>query len=168
MKQAIQSPSASSRLTKDSEKAFKIYDESTETISDDADFELFIFDQFTAPLASAPEKHTDIDDLVDKWEIDDKRRVALEEARSWIADTFHSQDGDTVRTMRLRKGWSQSQLASELGTSQPHIYRIERGTENLAIDTCRRLCKALEIDMNTLEQALSHQEKINNSKVSPK
>jgi transcriptional regulator with XRE-family HTH domain len=60
--------------------------------------------------------------------------------------------------LRLRKGWSQTQLANELGTSQPHIARIERGTENVTIETCRRLCRVLGIDMNRLDAALRRQE----------
>jgi transcriptional regulator with XRE-family HTH domain len=102
--------------------------------------------------------------LVSEWEKDDKRRAAIEDARRWAADTFHSEDGDTVRTLRLRRGWSQVRLAEELGTSQSHIARIERGTENLAIETCRKLAHALEIDLNTLDQALKRQESIAQAK----
>ena len=65
-----------------------------------------------------------------------------------------------MRTLRLRKGWSQSRLAKALETSQSHVARIERGTENLTIETCRKISKALEIDMNTLDQALKRQEAI--------
>ncbi len=163
MKQATQSPSASASPTKTFEEAISLFDESTKTKSDRAEFQLYVFDHFT-PTDCTPEQYTDIDDLVDAWDKDDNRREALEEARSWVNDTFHSQDGETVRTIRLRKGWSQSQLASELNTSQPHIYRIERGTENISIETCRKLSKALEIDMNSLDQMLRNQEIINQQK----
>ena len=95
---------------------------------------------------------------------DEQRRQMLAEARQWFADTFHSQDGDTVRALRLRRGWSQSQLAEAIKTSQSHVARIERGTENVTIQTCRRLCAALDIDMNTLDQALRRQEVIAQSK----
>lgn len=95
-----------------------------------------------------------------EWEQDDRRRAALEAGRQWVADAFYSEDGDTVRTLRLHKGWSQARLATELGTSQSHIARIERGTENLTIETCRKLSRALGIDLNTLDQALRRQEAI--------
>jgi len=88
----------------------------------------------------------------------------LEEARQWVADTLHVEDGDTVRTIRLRKGWSQTRLATEISTSQSHVARIERGTENLAVGTCRKLCSALEIDMNALDKALRHQEALAQAK----
>jgi transcriptional regulator with XRE-family HTH domain len=87
-------------------------------------------------------------------------RAALESGRRWIAEAFYPGDGDTVRTLRLRMGWSQTRLAEALGTSQSHVARIERGTENLAIQTCRKLAAALDIDLNTLDQALKRQEAI--------
>ena len=54
--------------------------------------------------------------------------------------------------------------AKALGTSQSHVARIERGTENLAIETCRRLCGVLGIDMNTLDQSLRRQEVVAQAK----
>jgi len=106
----------------------------------------------------SPERHKTVRNLAANWSTDEKRRAAIDSARTWFVDTFHRDDGDTVRTLRLRKQWSQTQLAERLGTSQPHIVRIERGTENLTIETCRRLCSALGVDMNTLDQALRRQE----------
>ncbi len=105
-----------------------------------------------------PASYTSIDDLVNELESDAGRKAAIEKGRWWVAETFYGDDGATVRTMRLKKGWSQAVLAKEIGTSQSHVARIERGTENLAIRTCRKLCNALEIDMNTLDLALQRQE----------
>ena len=138
----------------------------TET-SSEIKCKVFIFEQYNGEKKSAPTKHTAIGDLIEKWDNDTKRKTTLEEARRWANETFHSNEGDTVRTLRLRKGWSQTQLSQELGTSQSHIARIERGTENITIETCRKLCQALGIDLTTLDQALRHQEeaariKINN------
>ncbi len=107
-----------------------------------------------------PANYVAIDDLVSEFEGDVEARVALERGRRWVAETFYANDGETVRTLRLRKGWSQAQLADALATSQSHIARIERGTENLTISTCRRLCKALDIDMNTLDNSLQQQEEM--------
>ena len=69
-----------------------------------------------------------------------------------------------MRAFRLRKGWSQTRLAEELSTSQSHVARIERGTENLTIETCRKLSTVLGIDLNTLDQALKRQEAIAQAK----
>lgn len=112
------------------------------------------------PQIDIPADCTTVEAMVEEWERDEKRRALLEQARQWGAETLYRTEGDTVRTLRLRKGWSQVQLASELKTSQSHIARIESGTENVAISTCRRLSVALGVDMNTLDEALRRQEAV--------
>ena len=107
-----------------------------------------------------PSNHVSVDDLVMSFEVDDKGKQALEAGRAWVADAFYKEDGVTVRSMRLRKGWSQAKLAASLGTSQSHVARIERGSENLTIETCRRLCASLGVDMNTLDASLRRQEAV--------
>lgn len=164
MTRAMTSRDESSPLTKTSEKPVPVHGAVAEATSTASKCVVFMFDDRTARAVETPPNYVAIGDLVTKWETDDTRRKAIEEARGWIADTFHAEDGDTVRTLRLRKGWSQVQLAKELGTSQSHVARIERGTENLAIETCRRLCGVLGIDMNTLDQALRRQEVIAQAK----
>jgi len=118
------------------------------------------FEHYTEPAPSAPANYTPIGQLTAKWEQDPKRQAELLKARRWSAGALYKDDGDTVRTFRLHKGWSQARLAEEIISSQSHVARIERGTENLAIQTCRKLCDALGIDMNTLNDALRHQESI--------
>jgi ribosome-binding protein aMBF1 (putative translation factor) len=127
--------------------------------------EPLVFFKFNGGATNAPgpeptADYTPINDLVTRWSKDEQRRAALESARQWTAETTRGDRGDTVRTFRLRKGWSQAQLAAQIQTSQPHVARIERGTENLALLTCRRLCAALSIDMNTLNAALLRQEMV--------
>lgn len=126
--------------------------------------QVFTFEAYSSSALEVPTKHSSIGQLVDIFEQDDMGRAALEEGRQWVADNFYGEDGDTVRSLRLRKGWSQAKLAEELATSQPHIARIERGTENLSIETCRKLSKALGVDLNTLDQALERQEIIARAK----
>lgn len=109
---------------------------------------------------SVPTDYVAIDDLVRTVERDDARRNALEEARQWAADALYPEDGLSIRAFRLRKGLSQRRLAECLGTSQSHVARIERGTENLMIETLRGLCAVLDVDMNTLDKALRQQEEI--------
>ena len=155
MNPATNLPIASSRPTKTFEQNIV-----PETTSDASKCLVFSIAHYPKYPVEAPPKNRRISEIAADWARDEQRRQALEDARHWVADTFHGQDGDTVRTLRLRKGWSQSQLAEAIGSSQSHIARIERGTENLAVQTCRRLCKALDIDMNTLDQALRRQEAI--------
>ncbi len=159
MMQAIPSTAASSAPIKRFEKVFAQPGTAVETTSR-TQCQVFIFEDYPEPPPRVPAKHTAISQLVGKWEQDGQRRAALEEGGQWVADTFYGEDGDTVRTLRLRKGWSQARLAEELGTSQSHIARIKRGTENLTIETCRKLSRALGVDLNTLDQALERQEAI--------
>lgn len=112
----------------------------------------------------APRGYTAIGDLIAEFESTEDGRAQLNKGRKWVADKFYSEDGDTIKTMRLQNGWSQSALAELLGTSQSHVARIERGTENLVRTTLTRLCVAFDVDMNTLDEALSRQEKIWSSK----
>jgi len=156
MKRATLSASASSAPTKSFEKIFG----ETGAATSRTRCQVFAFEAYTAPQPQAPTNHTSVGQLVTKWEQDAKGRAALEEGRQWVAGTFYGEDGDTVRTLRLRQGWSQARLAQELATSQSHIARVERGTENLTIETCRKLSRALGIDLNTLDQALKRQEAI--------
>lgn len=163
MTQTTPLASASSAPTKAFEKIFSQPSTALETTTHTR-CQVFAFEDYTPPRPSAPANHTSISQLVGEWEQDDKSRAALEEGRRWVADTFYGKDGDTIRTLRLRKGWSQARLAEELGTSQSHIARIERGTENLTIETCRKLSRALAIDLNTLDQVLKRQEAITQAK----
>lgn len=80
------------------------------------------------------------------------------QGRAWVADTYYADEGDTVRTRRLRLGWSQTELAEKLGTSQPHVARLEtQPTDKITLGLCRRLCAVFKIDMNTLNTLLQHQ-----------
>lgn len=159
MTQATPSASASSAPTKRYEKVVSRPDTAVET-SSNARCQVYTFEEYATPQPKAPARHTAVGDLVKRWEQDAEKRAAIAEGRQWIAETFYHEDGDTVRTLRLRKGWSQTRLAEALATSQSHVARIERGTENLAIQTCRKLAAALDIDLNTLDQALKRQETI--------
>lgn len=157
MKKTIPSPFAYSQPAKPFEQVVGSAGISTGT-SAVIDPLLFEFGEPTAPEVHPAPHFKPIGDIVERWNRDSKRRQSLEDARRWVARKVLSDEGETVRTMRLQKGWSQVQLAARLGTSQSHVARIERGTENLSLDTCRRLCIALGVDMNTLDSALKRQE----------
>lgn len=87
----------------------------------------------------------DIDEVVEFEEQKAARRQHLEKARRWIAEALPQQITG-IAAVRLKKGWSQRRLAQEIGTSQPHIARIEAG-QDVLLDTARRLAKALEVSL---------------------
>ena len=160
MNPAIRLPAESLPRTQSSDGVNIVVGKSVDATSRASGCVVFNISDHAAREVATPQRHVTIEALNARWEKDPARRKAMEEARGWIADSFHEEDGDTVRTMRLRRGWSQARLAQALGTSQSHVARIERGTENLALATCRRLCVVLAIDMNMLDQALRRQEQL--------
>lgn len=113
-------------------------------------------------ISKTPENHNEFDELLKEWEQNDPD--ALKKSRAWVADSFYSEDGDTVKTLRLRNGLSQKQLADILETKQSYISRIECGTVDLMFSTMHKLCNALDVDMNILARAIERQEEINQKK----
>jgi transcriptional regulator with XRE-family HTH domain len=56
--------------------------------------------------------------------------------------------GNAVLRARLKKGWTQSELARRVGTKQANISRIEAGLANPTLELIRKVCKALDIEIN--------------------
>jgi len=108
-------------------------------------------------LAEGYSRHSD---RIKKLEADPRKAKALAAARAEISEETRKIEGHSLRTRRLELGLSQIMLAELIGSSQSHIARIERGTENLQIQTCRRLCAALKVDMNALDLLLQAQENV--------
>lgn len=158
MTQTMTSPVAYSRPTKTFNLTVSASGVAAVATSDAQSCVVLSLESHPKLQVTVPAKHRRMSDITKTWAKDESRRKAMEEARQWVGETFHGNDGDTVRTLRLSKGWSQTQLAEAIGTSQSHVARIERGDQNLAIQTCRRLSDVLGIDMNTLDHALRQQE----------
>ena len=106
---------------------------------------------------TVPEGYTSIDAIAEEFERNEKGRAALKHSRKWVADQFYSENGITIKTLRLQKGWSQVDLATYLGTSQSHISRLEKGGEDLHFSTLKKLCSVLDQDMNTISAAIDRQ-----------
>jgi ribosome-binding protein aMBF1 (putative translation factor) len=118
---------------------------------------------YAQPPSSAPHKRlVSIRDFNARSDDDPSRREHMNKARQAIAE-YHAVDGgDTLRSLRLKRGLSQTQLAYAIGTKQPAIARMERGTETERtwLQTCRRLSAVLGVDLNTLDEALRRQESL--------
>lgn len=55
-----------------------------------------------------------------------------------------------IRKLRLKKGWSQSQLAEIAGVTTRTIQRIEQGNKP-SMETCRALAAVFEVDLSQLQ-----------------
>ena len=51
----------------------------------------------------------------------------------------------TIIKYRLKKGWSQTELAEAIGSRQPVISRLERGEGNPSLQTLQRIASALDL-----------------------
>ena len=58
--------------------------------------------------------------------------------------------GKKLRLARLGKGFTQEQLANELGIEISQISRIERGVINTSITTLYSISKVLNVDVSEL------------------
>lgn len=53
----------------------------------------------------------------------------------------------TIIDQRIKRGWSQTQLADAIGSRQPVISRLERGEGNPSLQTLRKIAKALDLSL---------------------
>lgn len=53
----------------------------------------------------------------------------------------------TIIKERIKRGWSQTDLASAIGSRQPVISRLERGDSNPSLQTLSRIAKALDLSL---------------------
>ena len=55
--------------------------------------------------------------------------------------------GNAVLEARLKKGWSQTELARQAGTKQANISRIEAGLGNPTLDLIKKICDTLDLEL---------------------
>jgi DNA-binding XRE family transcriptional regulator len=87
-----------------------------------------------------------LDALVEEFERDGEMAKHLRQARQKLAGTLHRDEPETLSSLRLAAGVSQAQLAAQIGTSQPHIARVERGQTDPSTALIVRIAKALNVD----------------------
>ncbi|MBH2007408.1 UDP-N-acetylglucosamine 1-carboxyvinyltransferase [Candidatus Saccharibacteria bacterium] len=58
--------------------------------------------------------------------------------------------GNLIQESRIRRGYTQTQLATALGTSQSAINRIEKGGQNISLEMIARISDVLSHDIMTL------------------
>lgn len=61
--------------------------------------------------------------------------------------------GEKIRTIRLKKGISQKQLAKLLNTSQQNLAQYESGKRNPKIETLHKIAHALDVPVTELVES---------------
>jgi ribosome-binding protein aMBF1 (putative translation factor) len=110
-----------------------------------------------APLAS---KNTAFAKLRARLEADAQTSEKLASARAWVAEKAYADEGETIKSLRLKKGWSQQVFAEKLMTTQAQVARIEKGNIDPQRSTCKRLREVLDISADYLEELMDRQEQI--------
>jgi UDP-N-acetylglucosamine 1-carboxyvinyltransferase len=64
-----------------------------------------------------------------------------------MSDEYLVQIGALVRDARKHRGWTQTQLAEALGTSQSAVARVEQGKQNVSLEILARIGTALDTSL---------------------
>ncbi len=67
-----------------------------------------------------------------------------------MSEDYLSRIGHLIREARKHRGWTQAELAEELGTSQSAVNRIERGHQNLSLEMLARIGEAVDSELVSL------------------
>lgn len=74
----------------------------------------------------------------------------IEKGRQDLGAFYEDLEGKSLKAMRLKRGFSQTELANAADVQQYQISRYETGQEYPNAKTMTKLCAALQIDPNTL------------------
>ncbi len=78
--------------------------------------------------------------------------------------TYQEVIGETIEQMRVEKGWTQEDLAREVGTSQSAIHRIEKGGQNISLEMIKKLSEALGNQILSINDSVSQSFRIRGGK----
>ncbi|GLZ79033.1 UDP-N-acetylglucosamine 1-carboxyvinyltransferase [Actinorhabdospora filicis] len=70
-----------------------------------------------------------------------------------MTDDYRRRIGKLIRDSRQHRGWTQTQLAEALATSQSAVNRMERGQQNLSLEMLARIGEALDSEIVSLGTA---------------
>lgn len=115
----------------------------------------------SGPAASIEDELISSSELMRLWSGDETDQAWVREGRQWVADALYGDEVNTLRTYRLRQGFSQAELAAHVLTSQSHIARIESGSEDIRLSTARKIANVLGIALDELENSIDQQRQIN-------
>lgn len=64
--------------------------------------------------------------------------------------------GDRIRNLRTSKGWSQEELAHRANLHPSHMGRLERGEENVTLESLEKVTSALGTTLEELFRVLGN------------
>lgn len=109
-----------------------------------------------AEFEAVPPGFVSLDAFI-KQNFKDSDRVSLSEIRKGKADEkFKAEAKLTPAILRLRKGFSQKQLADRIGTSQPAVARLEAGHDRPSFEKLNKLQSIFEVNFDQLMEALNN------------
>jgi DNA-binding XRE family transcriptional regulator len=91
---------------------------------------------------------------------DGQVRSRMQEARVALGQELYGDSLKTLGGVRLSLGYSQQQLATAIGTSQPNIARLEAGSINIMWTTGKRLAQALGLTLEQLDGVITATSKL--------
>lgn len=119
---------------------------------------VILFETAVLPIPLA-QKNTAFSKLIARLDASEEHKQGMAEARSWVAEKVLAEEGDTIRTLRLKKGLNQTKFAELLGTTQAQVARLEKGNTDPQRSTCKKLREVLGISADTLEEIMDRQER---------
>lgn len=93
----------------------------------------------------------DIDDLIADLERSHDLKAEMSSARQWLAEDLP----ESLAQLRLKKGMSQSQLATAVGLRQPNISAIESGKRKPEYETARKISDVLGVSTDEFYAAFN-------------
>lgn len=105
-----------------------------------------------------PVSHTvSLESLISEFESDPEMDLAMQNARRDLVDSLYGREPETLTVLRLMVGLSQARLAEMIGTSQPHIARIEGGRTDPGTEMIAKLARALAVNEQRAFAAIRQQ-----------
>lgn len=87
-----------------------------------------------------------------------RRKAAMDRAAAKIADKItRKAGGETFVSLRMKKGFTQSELAAAAGLRQPYLSRIENTKQSLHNETVQKLANALGVSPLEVRAAFERQ-----------
>jgi ribosome-binding protein aMBF1 (putative translation factor) len=116
-----------------------------------------IFGQFNAPRPLPLQDTVSLSSLISEMDNDVEMAQHMAQARRELSTSIYADEPESLSSLRLNAGLSQSQLAELVLTSQPHIARIERGQTDPGTDVIARIAHALNLDETRVYCAIRYQ-----------